>query len=64
MNSHEVIATFQSPESTQDVANNVDVFCPECDFKGVASRWGGRCPICNGALRPSDSINEAPSSGT
>lgn len=32
--------------------NNVAVHCSECQFAGVAARWGGECPVCHAKLLP------------
>jgi hypothetical protein len=32
--------------------NNIAVKCSQCQFAGVASRWGGECPVCHARLVP------------
>jgi len=44
----------QEPEAARVQPNNAAVRCQRCEFKGVAARWGGECPVCFAKLVPAE----------
>lgn len=49
---YEAALTFlDMADGPEDVTlNNIAVKCSQCQYAGVAAKWGGQCPVCHAKL--------------